>query len=107
VRSSSSASVGQTSTARRASHAQLGHIALGYPDLVLAAALGALLAGQRGQPFAAVLVTVLAAISLVLAPANTVWPATVPVAATLIALRTVRLPRRLQRKAPVPEPATA
>jgi hypothetical protein len=88
-------------------HAQLGHIALGYPDLVLAAALGALVAGQRGQRFAAALVTVLAAISLVLAPAHTVWPATVPVAATLIALRTMRLPRRLQRKAPVPEPATA
>jgi hypothetical protein len=88
-------------------HAQLGHIALGYPDLVLAAVLGALVAGRPGQRSAAALVTVLAAISLVLAPANTVWPATVPVAATLIALRAVRLPRRLQRRAPVPEPATA
>jgi hypothetical protein len=88
-------------------HAQLGHIALGYPDLVLAALLGAALPGQREQRSAAALVTVLAAASLVLAPANTVWPATVPVAATLIALRAVRLPRRLQRKAPVPEPATA
>jgi hypothetical protein len=88
-------------------HAQLGHIALGYPDLVLAALLGALVAGQRGQRSAAALVTVLAATSLVLAPANTVWPATVPVAATLIALHAVRSPRRLQRNAPVPEPATA
>jgi hypothetical protein len=88
-------------------HAQLGRVALGYPDLVLAAVLGAFLAGQPGQRRAAVLVTVLAAASLVLAPPNTVWPATVPVAATLIALRAVRVPRRLQRKAPVPEPATA
>ena len=88
-------------------HAQLGPIALGYPDLVLAGLLGAMIADQRAQRCAAALVTVLAAASLVLAPANTVWPATVPVAATLIALRAVRLPRRLQRKAPVPEPAAA
>src|SRR5581483_248806 len=55
-------------------HAQLGPIALGYPDLVLAAILGALVAGQRGQRSAAALLNVLAATSLVLAPANTVWP---------------------------------
>jgi hypothetical protein len=82
--------------------AQLGPTALGYPDLVLAAALGGFVAGQRGQHWAAVLVTVLAATSLVLAPANTVWPATVPVAATVVALRAARLPRRIKR---VPAPA--
>jgi hypothetical protein len=68
-------------------HAQLGPISLGYPDLVLAAVLGGFVAGQRGQRCAAALVTVLAAASLLLAPPNAVWPATVPVAATLTALR--------------------
>jgi len=88
-------------------HAQLGPVALGYPDLVLAAVLGGFLAGQRGQRSAAALVTVLAATSLVLAPANTVWPATVPVLATLLALRAAGLPRRLHGKVPVPEPVPA
>jgi hypothetical protein len=75
-------------------HAQVGPVALDYPDLVLAAVLGGFLAGQRGQRSAAVLVSLLAAASLMLAPANTMWPATVPVAITLLALRTVGLPRR-------------
>ena len=66
---------------------------LDYPDLVLAAALGGFVAGRREQLWAASLVTVLAAASLVLAPAHGMWPATVPVAMTLIALRTAGLPR--------------
>ena len=56
---------------------------------------------------AATLVTVLAAGCLVLAPPHTVWPATVPVAITLIALRTLGLPRRLEVAPLVPEAAPA
>jgi hypothetical protein len=74
-------------------HARVGRVVLDYPDLVLAAVLGGFVAGQRGQLCAATLVTVLAAASLVLAPQHSVWPATVPVAMTLIALRTLGLPR--------------
>lgn len=79
---------------------------LDYPDLVLAAALGAFFAGKRGQFCAAALVTGLAATCLVLAPPNAVWPATVPVAVTLIALRTAGLPRVAELTPPVPAPAT-
>lgn len=86
--------------------AQIGPVALDYPDLVLAAVLGAFLAGQRGQRQAAVLVSVLAATCLVLAPPNTMWPATVPVAMTLLALRTVGLARRSELKPVAPQPAT-
>ncbi len=88
-------------------HAHVGHVVLDYPDLVLAAALGAFVAGKRGQLCAASLVTVLAAASLVLAPAHTVWPATVPVAATLIALRSLGLPRVIDVTPLVPDPTTA
>jgi hypothetical protein len=90
-------------------HAQVGRITLDYPDLVFSAALGGVLAGQRRQGWAAVLVTVLSALSLMFAPPHAVWPATVPVAATLIALRAVGLgrSRQLERGAPVPQPATA
>src|SRR5207302_4501882 len=49
-------------------HAQVGRVALDYPDLVLPAVLGAFVAGQQGQRCAATLVTVLAAGCLVLAP---------------------------------------
>lgn len=70
-------------------HAQIGRVAIDYPDLVLAAALGGFVAGGRGQRSVAAIVTVLAAGSLLLAPAHAVWPATIPVAATLIALRAV------------------
>ena len=79
-------------------HAQVGPLGLDYPDLVLAAVLGASLAGQREQWPAAVLVAVLAAASSTFAPANSVWPATIPVAITLVALRTAGLPRRLDVK---------
>lgn len=85
--------------------ARLGRVVVDYPDLVLAAVLGGFVAGQQGQRSAAALVTVLATACTLLAPANTMWPATVPVAMTLIALRTVGLPRSV--KPLVPEPATA
>jgi hypothetical protein len=70
-------------------HAQVGRVTLDYPDLVLTAALGAFVAGQREQRWLAAVVTVLAGTSLLLAPAHAVWPATIPVAATLIAVRAV------------------
>ena len=47
----------------------------------------------------------LAAICLLLAPPHTAWPATVPVAMTLIALRTLGLPRRLEVKPHLPDAA--
>lgn len=87
-------------------HAQVGRVVLDYPDLVLAAALGCFFAGQRGQLRAAALLTGLAAISLIIAPPHAVWPATVPVAITLIALRTVGLPRAAELTSLLPEPAT-
>ena len=87
-------------------HAHLGPVVLDYPDLVLAAILGGFFAGQRGQLFAASLVTVLAATCLVLAPPHTTWPATVPVAMTLIALRTFGLPRVSDVPSLVPDPRT-
>jgi hypothetical protein len=86
--------------------AHIGGIFLDYPDLVLAALLGGFVAGQRGQWHAAALVTVLAAASLLLTPVNTMFPATVPAAVTLIALRTIGLPRRPAGKALAPQPAT-
>jgi hypothetical protein len=58
--------------------------------------LGGFLAGQRGQRRAAALVSFFAAVSLVLAPPNTVWPATVPAAITLILLFTMARPRRAE-----------
>lgn len=90
-------------------NAHVGRVVLDYPDLVLAAALGGFVSGQKGQLCAAALVTVLAAASLVLAPPHAVWPATIPVAATVIALRTVGLPRRLAEVTPtlVPDASTA
>jgi hypothetical protein len=88
-------------------HAQVGRITLDYPDLVFSAALGGVFAGQPRQVWAAALVTVFSALSLMLAPPHAVWPATVPVAATLVAIRAVRLPRRVEQRAPVAEPATA
>jgi hypothetical protein len=86
--------------------AHVGRVVIDYPDLVLAAVLGGFVAGKRCQLWAASLVTVLAAASLVLAPAGAVWPATVPVAATLIALRSVGLPRVTDVTPLVPDPTT-
>ena len=91
--------------------AHVGGLALDYPDLVLAAALGGFVAGQRGQLRAAALVTLLAAVSILLTPVNTMFPATIPAAVTLLALRSMGLPRRpegtpLAPPAAAPQPAT-
>lgn len=74
--------------------AHIGGIVVDYPDLVLAALLGSFVAGQRQQWHAAALVTVLAAASMVVTPVNTMFPATIPAAVTLIALRTLSFLRR-------------
>jgi hypothetical protein len=87
--------------------AQIGPISLDYPDLVLAAVLGGFLAGQRGQRRAAAVVTLFAAVSLVLAPPNTVWPATVPAAITLILLFTMVRPGRAEVAPAAHQPALA
>jgi hypothetical protein len=87
-------------------HAQFGRVVLDYPDLVLPAILGGFVAGQPAQRCAAALVTVLAAVCLLLAPRHTAWPATVPVAMTLIVLRALGLPRRVEVGPPVAESAT-
>ena len=87
--------------------AQIGPISLDYPDLVLAAVLGGFLAGQRGQRRAAALVSLFAAISLVLAPPNTIWPATVPAAITLILLFTMARPGRAEVGPAAHQPALA
>lgn len=85
--------------------AQIGGVAIDYPDLVLAAVLGGLFAGQRGQWWAAALVTVLAAASLILTPADTLFPATLPAAVTLLAFRALGFLRRRTVKSLTPQPA--
>jgi hypothetical protein len=69
--------------------AQLGSMNRDYPDLVLAAALGAALAGNARQPTAAVLVAALAAANGVFFLVADVLPATIPTgvaAAVVVAL---------------------
>ena len=85
--------------------AHVGGLSVDYPDLVLTAALGGFVAGQRGQWQAAALVTVLAAASMLLTPVNTMFPATIPAGVTLIALRSVGLPRRPEVTRLAPQPA--
>jgi hypothetical protein len=85
--------------------AHIGGIYVDYPDLVLAAALGGFFAGQHGQWHAAALVTVLAAASFLLTPVNSMFPATIPTAVTLIALRIIGLPRRPAVSALAQQPA--
>ncbi|MGZ4195950.1 MAG: hypothetical protein ACXVFQ_06240 [Solirubrobacteraceae bacterium] len=86
--------------------AHVGGLELDYPDLMLAAALGGFVAGQRGQLRAAALVSVLAAVSIFLTPVNTMFPATIPAAVTMVALRSMGLPRRPEVRALAP-PAAA
>ncbi len=64
--------------------AAVGPISTDYPDLVLAALLGALLAGQQYQRRAAMLVTTLASGSGMLLPLVGWLPATIPVTVALI-----------------------
>ncbi len=92
--------------------ARIGGTTIGYPDLFLAALLGASLAGQRAQARAAGLLVVLAiAYDSMLSP-GLLLPATVPIALTLAAVWVVRHGRsraRLAASAPAPpcECATA
>jgi hypothetical protein len=86
--------------------AHVGGLSLDYPDLVLAAALGGFVAGQRGQLRAAALVTVLAGVSIFLTPVNSMFPATIPAAVTLVALRSMGLPRCPEAN-PLAPPAAA
>jgi hypothetical protein len=78
-------------------HAAFGPVSTDYPDLVLAALLGALLGGHQYQRRAAVLVMALASGSGMLLPLVGWLPATVPVTAALIILCVERLAQ--QRRA--------
>lgn len=70
--------------------ARIGGTTIGYPDLFLAALLGAALAGQRAQVWGAGLLMVLAvAYDSMLAPGR-LLPATVPIALTLAAVALAR-----------------
>jgi hypothetical protein len=94
--------------------AHLGATTIGYPDLFLAALLGASLAGERAQARAAALLTGLAiAYDSMLTP-GLLLPATVPIALTLAVIGVVRH-RRARRavtaaavtRAPTPAAASA
>jgi hypothetical protein len=70
--------------------ARIGGTTIGYPDLFLAALLGASLAGERAQLWAAGLLTVFAvAYDSMLSPGR-LLPATVPIALTLAVIGCVR-----------------
>lgn len=86
--------------------AHIGGIVVDYPDLVLAALLGGFVAGEREQWHAAALVTLLAAASMMFTPVNMMFPATIPAAVTLIALRALGRRRSSAGTALAPEPAT-
>jgi hypothetical protein len=79
--------------------AQLGSMNRDYPDLVLAAVLGAVLAGNALQQTAAALVTVLASANGLLFLVADILPATVPLGMTAILV--LALERRSRRKQPV------
>jgi hypothetical protein len=64
--------------------ARIGGTTIGYPDLFLAALLGASLAGDRAQAPAAALLTVLAVVYDSLLAPGQLLPATVPIALTLV-----------------------
>jgi hypothetical protein len=75
---------------------------IGYPDLFLAALLGAFVAGSRDQLPAALLLVVLASAFDSLLSRGELLPATVPIAATLVTVCVYRL--RRPARAPRPEP---
>jgi hypothetical protein len=91
--------------------AHLGGTTIGYPDLFLAALLGASLAGQRAQLWAAALLTGLAIAYDSLLTPGLLLPATVPIALTLVVVGVVRRRRRSPRAmvppAAMPAPAVA
>jgi hypothetical protein len=77
--------------------ARIGGTTIGYPDLFLAALLGASLAGQRAQAWAGgVLVVLAVAYDSMLTP-GLLLPATVPIALTLVVIGLVRHRRRRAR----------
>jgi hypothetical protein len=81
--------------------ARIGGTTIGYPDLFLAALLGASLAGQRAQVRAAGLLVVLAvAYDSMLSP-GLLLPATVPIALTLVVVGLVRRGRGRRRRSAV------
>lgn len=90
--------------------ARLGGTTIGYPDLFLAALLGASLAGQRAQAWAAGMLVVFAiAYDSMLSP-GLLLPATVPIALTLLVVGFVRHRRGRAlrpRLAEVPSPDMA
>jgi hypothetical protein len=93
--------------------AQLGSMNRDYPDLVLAAALGTVLAGHVRQRAAAVLVTVLASANGLLFLVADILPATVPLglaAAVIVVLERrgagTRQARPKSKGLPVPRPST-
>jgi hypothetical protein len=85
--------------------ARLGGTTIGYPDLFLAALLGASLAGQRAQVWAAGLLVALAvAYDSMLTP-GLLLPATVPIALTLLVVGFLRRRSASRRRAPAPSTA--
>jgi hypothetical protein len=100
--------IGQSATAVMASatahfhgpsfdNATVGPISTDYPDLVLAAVLGGMVAGDTAvQRQAAVLVTTLVALYGLLLAFVSILPATVPIALTYMLLRSGRFRQRWQ-----------
>lgn len=74
--------------------ARIGGTTIGYPDLFLAALLGASLAGQRAQGWAAGLLVVFAVAYDSLLSPGLLLPATVPIALTLVMVGIIRHRRR-------------
>jgi hypothetical protein len=79
--------------------ARIGGTTIGYPDLFLAALLGASLAGRRAQAWAAGLLVVLAVAYDSLLSPGLLLPATVPIALTLVVIGVVGHRRRGGRRA--------
>jgi hypothetical protein len=70
-------------------HTMISGISIDYPDLVLAAVLGGVIAGRRAQLGTALLVTILATAYGMLLPAVHTLPATVPPAFVFSVLRRI------------------
>jgi hypothetical protein len=87
--------------------ARIGGTTIGYPDLFLAALLGASLAGDRAQAWGAGLLTVSAVAYDSLLSPGLLLPATVPIAITLAVIGLVRHRRRSQAHPPCRVAASA
>jgi hypothetical protein len=89
------------------SQVSIGRVTTDYPDVVLAAVLGAFLAGRHRQLLAAALVTAIGiAYGLLLLPLANLLPATVPIALALLMLESVEA-RRAASRARTDAPASA